>query len=245
MSRCAGHRTPKFFAVSGGIAQFPLANPPEQFKFTTNQKNIMRKIKIHLLLAVTLLLSVSGLHAQKMKLESGSLDFLKGVTALNVEYGYDGMMVGKLTEPAYIEGKVAEYNKKEAGKGDQWLKAWQANPATRFQPKFEELLNKQFTERKVALKAGADPAAKYTLILKTTLMEPGWNAGIARHDAEISATATFVETQNRATELAVISISKSPGRGGMGYDFDSGFRVQEAYAKAGKELGAFLAKKLK
>jgi hypothetical protein len=205
----------------------------------------MRKTKINLVLATVMLLSVAGLHAQKMKLESGSLDFLKGVTAVNVEYVYDGMMVGKLTEPAYVEAKVAEYNKKEAGKGDQWLKAWKSDPAAKFQPKFEELLNKQFTERKVDLKVGADPAAKYTLILKTTLMEPGWNAGIARHDAEISATATFVETQKHATELAVISISKSPGRGGMGYDFDSGFRVQEAYAKAGKELGAFLGKKLK
>ena len=203
----------------------------------------MQKIKIHLLLATAFLLSVSGLHAQKMKLESGALDFLKGVTTVNVEYVYDGMMVGKLTEPAYLEGKVAEYNKKEAGKGDKWLESWKRDPAARFQPKFEELLNKQFTERKVDLKVGADPAAKYTLILKTTLMEPGWNAGIARHDAEISATATFVETANRTPELAVISISKSPGRGGMGYDFDSGFRVQEAYAKAGKELGAFLCKK--
>jgi hypothetical protein len=203
----------------------------------------MQKIKIKLLLAAVSLLSVSGLHAQKVKLESGALDFLKGATSVNVEYAYDGLTVGKLAEPVYIEKKVTEMNAKAAGKGDQWLESWKRDRAARYQPKFEELLNKQFTERKVDLKVGADAAAKYTLILKTTLIEPGWNIAISRHDAEVSATAVFVETQNRATELAVITIDRAPGRGGNGYDFDSGFRVQEGYAKAGKELGAFICKK--
>lgn len=203
----------------------------------------MRKIKTNLLLAAALLLSVSGLHAQKMKLESGSLDFLKGATSVNAEYTYDALIIGKLTEQAYTEKKVAEMNKKEAGKGDQWLESWKRDRAARYQPKFEELLNKQFTERKADLKVGADPAAKYTLILKTTTMEPGWNIGISRREAEVSATAVFVETQNRATELAVVTISRAPGRDAMGYDFDSGWRIQEAYAKAGKELGIFICKK--
>lgn len=203
----------------------------------------MQKIKINLLLAAVLLLSVSGLHAQKMKLESGSLDFLNGATSVNIEYTYDGLTVGKQTEQAYTEKKVAEMNAKEAGKGDQWLESWKHNRAARFQPKFEELLNKQFAGRKAELKVGADAAAKYTLILKTTLIEPGWNIAITRHDAEVSATAVFVETQNRATELAVVTISRAPGRDAMGYDFDGGWRVQEAYAKAGKELGGFICKK--
>ena len=203
----------------------------------------MQKIKINLLLAAVLLLSVSGLHAQKMKLESGSLDFLKGATSVNIEYSYDSLIIGKLSEPAYIEKKVAEMNKKEAGKGDQWLESWKHDRAARFQPKFEELLNKQFAERKADMKVGADPAAKYTLVLKTTIIEPGWNIGISRRDAEVSASAVFVETQNRATELAVVTISRAPGRDAMGYDFDGGWRVQEAYAKAGKELGGFICKK--
>jgi hypothetical protein len=203
----------------------------------------MHKIKTSLLLAVVLLLSVPALHAQKLKLESGALDFLKDLDAVNVEYDYSSMTVGKLTESAYAEGKVAELNKKEAGKGDQWLTSWKHDRAARFEPKFETLLNKQFSERKSALHFGAAPAAKYTVIVKTTAMEPGWNVGVMRHDAEVSVTATFVETQNRTTELAVVTVSKAPGRDAMGYDFDSGWRVSEAYAKAGKELGQFICKK--
>ncbi|HWN95274.1 MAG TPA: hypothetical protein VNT99_09600, partial [Methylomirabilota bacterium] len=85
--------------------------------------------------------------------------------------------------------------------------------------------------------------AKYTLVLKTLNLEPGYNAFVSRAPAQISTEAKFVETKDRSKELAVISILKAPGRDAMGYDFDPGYRLQEGYAKSGKELGAFLCKK--
>ncbi len=203
----------------------------------------MKKLKTHLFLAGMVFLSVSPLLAQKIELKSGSLEFLKGQTALNVEYNYDGLTVGKITEQAYIEKNIAEYNSKEAGKGDKWLQAWKSNRETRFEPKFEELLNKQFSERKIDLKPGKNPEARFTLVLKTINLEPGWNAAVMRAPAVISTEAGFYETKDRSKQLAVITILKAPGRDAMGYDFDVGYRLQEGYAKTGKELGAFLAKK--
>jgi hypothetical protein len=203
----------------------------------------MKKLKTHLFLVGMILLSVSSLLAQKIELKSGSLEFLKGETSLNVEYNYEGLTVGKITEQAYIEKNVAEHNSKEAGKGDKWLQAWKTSRATRFEPKFEELLNKQLSERKVALKAGKHPDARFTLVLKTINLEPGWNAAVMRAPAAISTEAGFYETKDRSKQLAVITILKAPGRDAMGYDYDVGFRLQEGYAKTGKELGAFLAKK--
>lgn len=206
-------------------------------------KIIIQRFKTRFILVGALLCSLTTLHAQKVELKSGALDFLKGESVVNAEYVYDGLMVGKQTEQAYIETKVAEGNKKEAGKGDQWLRAWKNDRAARFEPKFETLLNKQFTEKKIELRFGASKAAKYTLLLKTTTIEPGWNVGVMRHDAEVSVTATFVETADRTKELAVVTVLKAPGRDAMGYDFDAGWRLQEAYAKAGKELGYFICKK--
>jgi hypothetical protein len=66
-----------------------------------------------------------------------------------------------------------------------------------------------------------------------------------RHPAQIDADAVFVETQNRANPLATLTITKSPGQGAMGFDWDTGYRLQESYAKAGKELGIFISRKLK
>ncbi len=202
----------------------------------------MKKI-ITQLSIVAVLLAASPLLAQKMKLESGALSFLKGEKSLNVEYAYDGLTVGKDSEAAYTEKKVAEYNKKEAGTGDKWLASWKSDRAKRYEPKFEELLNKQFSERKIDLKAGKNPDAKFTMVLKTTLLEPGWNAAIMRQPAEVSTQVEFFDTKDRKKSLALITIAKAPGRDAMGYDFDVGYRLQEGYAKTGKELGIFLAKK--
>lgn len=203
----------------------------------------MEKLKTRALLAGILFCIASSSLAQSIKLESGNLGFLKGETTLNIEYAYDGLTVGKLTETAYIEEKVATYNKKEAGTGDKWLQSWKTDRATRFEPKFEELLNKQFSSKKAGLSGGKHPEAKYTLVLKTTTLDPGWNAAVMRRPAMVSTRAGFYETKDRSKELGVIIIRDAPGRDAMGYDFDVGYRLQEGYAKTGKELGIFLYKK--
>lgn len=200
-------------------------------------KNFMPKWWLTGLLAMF----AASLSAQNMKLQSGALGFLKGEKNLNVEYVYEGLMVGKLTEQAYIDKRIEEANKKEAGAGDKWLVSWKADRAKRYQPKFEELLNKQL--EKSGLKAGANSEARFTMVLKTTNLEPGWNAAVMRVPASVNTEAAFYDTKDRSKPLAMITILKAPGRDAMGYDFDVGYRLQEGYAKTGKELGAFLYKK--
>lgn len=197
------------------------------------------KKKTILIACISMLFS-APLFAQKIKLNSGNLDFLKGVEVLNVEYDYDNMGVGKYDKEAdYVADKVSDYNAKEPGRGDSWKQSWVADREERFEPKFEELINKFLEKNNVSV--GGHPDANYTLVLKTTFTEPGFNVGVARKNASINCEAVFISTDN-GEELATITIMNSPGRGGMGYDFDSGFRIQEAYAKAGKELGRFLSK---
>jgi len=185
-----------------------------------------------------MLFAYSGF-AQSMKLESGKLDFLKGQKTLNVVYAYDNMKVGKGTEQEYIDKKVTEYNKSEAGKGDKWQKGWVAARTERYQPKFEELMNKRLEDNGV--KVGNYPDAPYTLVVKTTFTEPGFNVGVMRMPAYTNMEAVFVKTGSTNPE-AVITMMKSPGADAMGYDFDAGARISESYAKAGKSLGAYLNK---
>ncbi len=201
----------------------------------------MKKISI-LFVVLIFSLSISHVFAQKIKLVSGDLNFLKGQTKINVEYIYDGMMVGKKTETEYINEKVEKYNKEEAGKGDKWLVAWKNDRTTRFQPKFEELLNKYLEDAKVVVGEN-EKSAKYTMIVKTTFTDPGYNVGVSRKPSYIDLKISFVETDKPGTELANITEDKAPGQDWGGYDFDAGFRIQESYAKAGKTLGAFLTKK--
>jgi hypothetical protein len=201
---------------------------------------------VQLILLVAAAGFATGCSPLKISMKSGSLGFLKQEKQVNVEYSYEGMRVGKfVNEQEYIDKKVAEYNQKEAGRGDQWRQAWLDDRTRRFQPHFEELLNKQFAGTSKDLKFGAYKDAKYTLILKTTFTEPGWNAAIMRSPAFIDVEASFLETQSRVNTLAVVTITKSPGADVWGFDFDAGQRLQESYAKAGKELGKFINKKTK
>ena len=82
----------------------------------------MKKIVI---LSVILFTTVMFAQAQRIKKLEGDPKVLAGETKLNVSFTYNNMSVGKFDKEAdYIASKKADYNKKEAGKGDTWVQAW-------------------------------------------------------------------------------------------------------------------------
>jgi len=197
----------------------------------------MRK---HLLTAAfALLAALPPATAQKIKLQEGSLAPLNGISKLNIQYDYSDMSVGKFDKEAdYLEKKKADYNKDEAGKGDRWEASWKNDRAARFEPQFEELFNKYGA----GLTVGKYPSEKYTLVFKTTFTEPGFNVHVMRKNALINAEVLIIETASPSTVIARLSLDKSPGRTFGGYDYDTGERIQEAYAAAGKALAKYFEK---
>lgn len=182
----------------------------------------------------------SAVYSQKIKLVEGDVSALKGQKAVKTEFTYDNMSVGKFPQEAdYIAQKKADLDKKEPGRGDTWEESWKSDRQERFEPQFRELFSKYAGISTV----GED--SPYTLIFKTIKTEPGWNIGISRSPAFIDAEAWIVDSNNHEKVLAKIAITKAPGRDAMGYDYETGARLQEAYAKSGKELGAFIKGKMK
>ncbi|GEP92769.1 hypothetical protein SAMN05660909_04737 [Chitinophaga terrae (ex Kim and Jung 2007)] len=177
----------------------------------------------------------TAVFAQKIKLQNGDLSVFEGQKELNVEFTYDNLKVGKEDEADYVKRRTAEYNNKEAGKGDNWAKAWVDDRKNRFEPKFDELFNENGD-----IKVGSYPSAKYTMVFHTTFIEPGFNVGVVRKNSYIDAEVTIVETASRK-EVAKISIDNAPGRM-MGMDFDTGMRITESYAVSGKKLAKFVRK---
>ena len=196
----------------------------------------MKSIKLSLV-ALCLTLLASFTNAQHVKLLEGSIDALKNEKDITVEFTYNDMRVGKYDkEVDYVNEKKADYNKKEPGKGDTWAKNWEADRKYRYEPKFNELFEK-YAEMTVK------PGAKYTLIFNTNFTEPGFNIGISRKSAQINGEATIVETANKSKVIAKIRIEKAPGNSfWSGNDFDTGDRISECYATAGKGLGKFIKK---
>ncbi|MEO6548358.1 MAG: hypothetical protein ABIN94_10175 [Ferruginibacter sp.] len=175
-------------------------------------------------------------NAQKLKVTQGDISPLKNESSINFEFTYDNMSVGKFdTEKEYLEKKTEEYNKKEAGRGDNWAKSWVNDRKSYFEPKFIELFTK-------ASDMSESKKSKYTIIFKTKFTEPGFNIGIVRKNAKVNADAVIVETADKSKVVAIISVENALGRTFGGYDFDTGQRIAEAYADAGKALGKYVKK---
>jgi len=188
-------------------------------------------------LSVTAFVKTANLMAG-VKLISGDVKIIKGEKQICLKYDYTDMKVGSKTEEAYLNEKVKEKNKKEPGSGDSFKEKWFGDRASRFQPKFDELLNKYISKNGIT----ADEqftSAKYTLILKTTFTDPGYNVGVSRKPAYINVEILIVETSDQSKVGAKLTITKAPGTS-LGNDYDSGERLSEAYAKCGKTLGIYL-----
>lgn len=225
----------EIFISSGGIKPISESFVKASYLIFKLNNTSMKRLILILLIAS----SVSA-YSQRLKLIEGDLSALKGQTGLKTEFNYDDMSVGKFPkESDYVAQKTKDYNAKEAGKGDAWAKTWVDDRSERFEPQFRELFNKYSGLSTVA------EDAPYTLIFKTIKTEPGWNVGVARSSAFIDGEAWIVDSKSPDKVIAKISIAKSPGRDVFGYDFETGARLSEAYAKAGKELGSFIKSKSK
>ena len=189
-------------------------------------------------------IGASDSFAQRVELKSGDVSVLSGQKTVNIEYDYSEFGVGKFaTEKEYLDKKSAEYNAKEAGKGDTWKKAWVDDRKNRFEPKFEELFNKGMADKGLQA-VQSRPDATYTLIVRTKFVEPGFNVGVMRKNAYVDYEVDLVESANKSAKVAQLNLRNVPGGQFGGFDFDTGVRIAESYAKAGKSLAAFLDKKL-
>lgn len=201
----------------------------------------MKKFAFVIIMSLFLVISFTS-YAQKTVLKSGSLNSLNGVTEFRVEYTYDNMMVGKYKEADYVAKKVKEYNDKEAGKGDAWHEAWLSDREMKFQPRFQEGFNNFCMLASTDLKVDPNSASKYKIVLHTTFTEPGYNIYMSSKNASVNAEATFFDESG--TQIALVTITNSPGGGIWDLDYDTGVRIQEAYANAGRDLAALILEEI-
>jgi len=183
-----------------------------------------------------------GAQAQKVN-QKGNLSGLNQVKQIELEFNYDKMRVGKyVNEDQYLDERVAKRNEKDPGSGDSWKAAWYDDRERRFEPKFDELFNKYI--KKYDIEAGKGYSdAPIKAIVHTTFTEPGFNVGVVRKSASIDAEIIFVDKKT-GKELGKLIVLKVPGKDAMGNDYDTGVRIQEAYALLGKVTAKHLAKKV-
>jgi hypothetical protein len=185
---------------------------------------------------------------------SGDVKMLLGQTSLNVRFSYDNMLVGELTEDAYIKQKTNEQNRMKSGSGDTWAAKWTDDRVARFEPEFLNSLNLAF--KKIGIVANSikgEATTTYILLVKTTKIEPGVlfsgptgprGPGFRddRQESYINIQVDIVEAANPSNVIGSISSTRVVGKAAAFANYDSGLRIANAYSEAGKNIGSFIVK---
>ncbi len=183
---------------------------------------------------LSLLVMCSFLFGQKMKVESGNYDFLKGVTDLKVTFDFSHAKFynENMDENQYISKRFSDIEKdKGKEEAEKWKKDWEYSKNTSFVDKFLTSFNKS-----IDIKASTDSNSQYTLNVKTIWIYPGWFGGVMSQPAKVSTILTFTETNNPSTVLLQISSEKAPGDGNFIGVANNNDRISEGYAKTAKSL---------
>jgi hypothetical protein len=180
-----------------------------------------------------------------MTIVQGDFGFLKDQKEINVEFDYSKMTLMKenKSEAQYVEDRTKELNEKTKGIGDIWKKKWNPSKELIWNPKFLELINVVLLKEKKEVSFQENlTAAKYTLIVETVWIYPGWDAGIMKQPAKVSTRLLFVETNNKNNVLLEIKSENAPGdQWGNNYSNES--RIGEGFAKTAKSLAKMILKK--
>lgn len=192
--------------------------------------------------SVLLLFITLSVSAQRLKINEGDFKNLKGINTYSVVFDYTDVQIPKFeNEEAFLKDKMDKRDEKEAGDGERFKKEWFSDRPDRYHPKFIESFNKRFGNGELSVN---EEAAEYTMEIHTTKIYPGYNVGIVRHNAEIDATFTIYKTGEKDKVLFSGSYQDVQGNGAMGYDYNSGYRISECYAKLAKNIAQEFDKKV-
>ena len=197
-------------------------------------------------MAALALIAFTGAMAQKMKVESGSFDFLKGEKEINISFDYDKVTFYKeeMTEQQYIDKRVADITQdKGKAEAEKWLKDWNTTKEGDFIDKFILSFNKNMDKPSMRMKQGSD--AKYTVIVEAVWIYPGWFAGVMKQPAKVTTRLKFVETANPDKVLLTINSKNAPGDIAFVGVPNHNDRMAEGFAKTGKSLAKLMEKKIK
>lgn len=183
---------------------------------------------------------VSIAHAQDIALVKGDITVLKGQPTVSVTFVYDGMNIDGLTEEFYLKQKKSEYRK--AADGEKFISKWKSDFQEKFEPKFIEQLN--FGLKRIKLTAGNDEGSKYTMIVITDMIQPGfYGQGGFNRETYVNLTVNVIESSNPDNILAVIKSERVIGIGINTSEMkDQQCRIANAYGESGAKIAKLITK---
>lgn len=177
-------------------------------------------------------LAVFGIvvNAQKISIVSGSFGVLKNETEVKVELKFDNILMMKenYTEAQYLERRKKDVlaNPKRGEEGwAKWSSEWNRYRNQEYVSYFIKGLGKSSKNRVYK----TDSNAKYTIVVDTKWVFPGWHGGFVGMTAEITGTVKLIETNNPSVVLAEMQFNK----------YDKSVKNNEYVMEYGRIAGAY------
>lgn len=205
--------------------------------------------KLVVLLIFVLLIPINGISQrvksvvkvpkQEIEILKGNPKYFKNAVSFFIQFDYSKVKIGGYeNEAAYIAymREDAELRRKSA---DEWEEKWFSDRKSVFEPKFLYLFHKS-----AGYKIKLDPTAKkhnFVLKLHTQFIEIGFRRNFQTSPTYINILATLSD-ENNTEESLVISMKYVIGKE-VSDSYSADFRrMEEAYAKCGKELAKYMRK---
>ncbi len=196
------------------------------------------------LLFIATLVFTTALMAQKAKVTKGDWGNLKGISEYNVVFDYSDLQIPKYdSEEEFLKDKMAKRDEKEPGTGEKFKESWYSDREAYYEPRFIETFNDRYKDG--AVKVEKDSNAEYTMKVHTTMIYPGYNVGLVRHNSKLEVTISVYKTAEPDNAIFSADYTKIEGQGNGGFDFNSGQRIADAYIIFARALTKHMYKNTK
>lgn len=188
-------------------------------------------MKNHLLSLLLVLVFISANGQEKVL--KGSFKELRGITSYNVVFDYTGQKIAHFdNEEDFLKDKMGKRNGEKA---EEFKRRWYDDRENKYEPAFIAYFNERMKGKATVAK---DALKKYSILIKTNWIYPGYNVGVVAQESKISAVMTVYETANPDNILLEVEYDKSIG---IAPDheknaYDSGDRIAGAYEKLAKNF---------
>ncbi|WP_312991143.1 hypothetical protein [Chryseobacterium flavum] len=201
----------------------------------------MKKLTLLLFIAIS-----SFAFSQGMKIISGNFDFLKDQAEVNTEVKSDHVLfyVENMSEEQYLEKRKKEVlgnPKKTQQDWDKWINEWNSHKANIY----AEKVITGFNEKSKKIKLNKGIVSKYTLIVDTKWIYPGWHGGMLIQPAKLTTDLKFIETENPSHVVLHLEASGVQGNGSSAELYMEYGRIAASFKKTGKDLGKKVKEALK
>lgn len=214
---------------------------------------------LSILFIISTFYSFAQKNATKFKNFEGdaALSFLSGDSLINLQFFYGKLKIRssygsantEKEESVFVKEVVDRLNEVEPGKGGKWSLNWVTYRKEFFEPEFENHLLEVLKEKKLALRTNNEKGLqKYTLLVYTYMMDPGWNIGIHYNTPICYYQIIFCETISRKVmanwSFATHNWTQNTNTASKDFDQHTQFMLP-CYKYAGKAVGEYMVKKLK